>query len=530
MTLVDLVRLITDTACEEGSLCLSLVVLLVTVVVVSWYLWMPRILNKGKPPLPPGPRGLPFVGILPFLEAGGIHRYFAKLAETYGPIMKLQLGSKLCVVLSSSSTAKEVLKDHDAIFANRDPNVAAMTVSYGGSDITWSPNGANWRMMRKIFTQELMSSKSLDACYRLRQQEVRKMVREVYSKTGEMINISEMIFRTMFNLVLNMLCGGMLCEEDKVAISAELRPVIKQMIALVAKPNISDVFPVLAQFDAQGIRSEGKKLSSEMDRIFNSILERRLHMDDEMKGKGSKDNDESKDFLQILLQLKQEGDSRSLTIAQLKNLFLDAIAGATDSTSINVEWAMAELMLNPEKLKKAKEELDQVVGMNNIVEEYHLSKLPYLDVVLKEAHRLHPVVPLLVPHRSSESCTVGGYTVPKGATVFINVWKMHRDPDEWESPLEFIPERFLADSDKYDYRGNNFNFLPFGSGRRICVGIPLATKMGLYVMTSLLHSFDWELLKKEQLDLLDKYRILSKIATPLEITPTPRLPNQELYL
>ncbi|XP_043701836.1 flavonoid 3'-monooxygenase-like [Telopea speciosissima] len=520
-----------DTVYEESSLYSSLVVLLVTVVGVSLYLWMSKKLNKGKPPLPPGPRGLPFVGILPFIEVG-IHRYFAKLSETYGPIMKLNLGSKVCVVLSSSSIAKEVLKDHDAIFANRDPNIAALAVSYGGSDITWSPNGANWRMMRKVFTQELMSNKSIDACYRLRQQEVRKMVRQVYSKTGELINISEMIFGTMFNLVLNMLCGGMLREEDKVKISAELRPVIKQMITLVAKPNISDMIPILSQFDIQGIKREGKKLSSEMDRIFDSILDKRIKiLDDEMQGMGSEDNNkETKDFLQILLQLQQQEDGTYLTNAHLKNLFLDAIAGATDSTSINVEWAMAELILNPEKLKKAKEELDQVVGMKNIVEEYHLSKMSYLDAVLKEAHRLHPVVPLLVPHRSSESCTVGGYTVPKGSTVFINVWKMHRDPDEWESPTEFIPERFLADSDKYDYRGNNYNFLPFGSGRRICVGIPLATKMGLYVIASLLHSFDWELLKKEQLDLLDKYRILSKIASPLEITPTPRLPKPELYV
>ncbi|KAJ4980866.1 hypothetical protein NE237_031703 [Protea cynaroides] len=236
-------------------------------------------------------------------------------------------------------------------------------------------------------------------------------------------------------------------------------------------------------------------------------------------------------------QFKKTFAAELMAVAQLRHRNLvhlskfdrDAIAGATDSTSINVEWAMAELMLHPEELRKAKEELDQVVGMNNIVEESHLSKLPYLDAVLKEAHRLHPVVPLLVPHRSSADCTVGGYTVPKGSTVFINVWKMHRDPNEWENPSDFIPERFLADSDNYDYKGNNFNYLPFGSGRRICVGIPLATKMAFYVIASLLHSFEWEMLKKEQLDLLDKYRILTKIATPLVITPTPRLSNAELY-
>ncbi|KAJ4982434.1 hypothetical protein NE237_033271 [Protea cynaroides] len=335
----------------------------------------------------------------------------------------------------------------------------------------------------------------------------------------------------------------MLSREDKVSISVQLRPIIKKMIALVAKPNICDMLPILAPLDVQGIRSKGKELSSEVDRIVASIIDKRRDKDDvvdddddEIEGKRSKDTNETKDFLQILLELKKQGEATSLTMAHIKNLFLalckfdrDAIAGATDSTSINVEWAMAELMLHPGELRKAKEELDQVVGMNNIVEESHLSKLPYLDAVLKEAHRLHPVVPLLVPHRSSADCTVGGYTVPKGSTVFINVWKMHRDPNEWENPSDFIPERFLADSDNHDYKGNNFNYLPFGSGRRICVGIPLATKMALYVVASLLHSFEWEMLRNEQLELLDKYRILAKIATPLVITPTPRLPNAELY-
>lgn len=191
---------------------------------------------------------------------------------------------------------------------------------------------------------------------------------------------------------------------------------------------------------------------------------------------------------------------------------------------------MAEMMQHPEVMRKAEEELEQVVGMNNMVEESHLSKLPYLDAVVKETLRLHPPVPLLVPHCPSESCMVGGYTVPKGTVVFFNVWAMQRDPEAWESPLEFIPERFLNNTDKYDYRGSNFSYLPFGSGRRMCAGIPLAERMVIYVLASLVHSFEWRLPEEVKLDLSEKFGFILKKRVPLVLIPVPRLSNVKLYI
>lgn len=98
---------------------------------------------------------------------------------------------------------------------------------------------------------------------------------------------------------------------------------------------------------------------------------------------------------------------------------------------------MAELMLHPETMNKVQEELIEVVGANKIVEEYHIYKLPYLHAVVKEALRLHPPAPLLLPRSPTQSCTVGGYTIPKGAKVFMNAWAMHRDPQFWKIPWSF---------------------------------------------------------------------------------------------
>lgn len=153
-----------------------------------------------------------------------------------------------------------------------------------------------------------------------------------------------------------------------------------------------------------------------LDRIFDAMIEQRLKMD----GDGGK---ESKDFLQVLLKLRDEEDAKTpLTMNHLKALLLDMVVGGTDTSSNTIELAMAELMNKPEMMEKAQQEIDSIVGNDNTVEESHLQKLHYLNAIMKEVFRLHPALPLLVPHSPSESCIIGGYTIPKGARVFVNVW------------------------------------------------------------------------------------------------------------
>lgn len=194
-----------------------------------------------------------------------------------------------------------------------------------------------------------------------------------------------------------------------------------------------------------------------------------------------------------------------------------------------VEWTIAELIQHPDIMHKVHEELIKVVGLNNWVEEFHLPKLTYLSAVIKETCRLHPALPLLVPHCSSDSRTVGGYLVPKGTRIFINAWSIHRDPSVWDNPLEFIPERVLNDPRKFDFYGNSFEYLPFGSGRRVCAGLPLGERMLIYILASFLHCFEWKMPAGVKLELSDKFGIVTKKMVPLVAVPTPRLPNLELY-
>ncbi|GKD84923.1 cytochrome P450 76C1-like protein, partial [Tanacetum coccineum] len=204
-----------------------------------------------------------------------------------------------------------------------------------------------------------------------------------------------------------------------------------------------------------------------------------------------------KDFLQILLDLKDKGDSKSINITQIKAILVDVMIAGTETTAKLSEWAMAEILKNHNVLKRVQEELAEVVGLNNIVEESHLPKLQYLDATVKETFRLHPVTPFLVPRSSSKACV-------------------------------FKPERFLTG--KWDYNGNNLKFFPFGSGRRLCPGIVLAEKMQMFILASLLHSFNWSLPNGEEHNLSEKFGVTLEKRKPLFVIPSQRLPDVSLYM
>ncbi|XP_050370226.1 flavonoid 3'-monooxygenase CYP75B137-like [Argentina anserina] len=492
--------------------------------VVLWYarLYLYRRPNSNSR-LPTGPRGLPLVGNLLSLHPD-LHSYFAGLAHTYGPIYKLRLGTKLAVVITSPSLAREVLRDHDVIFANRDIPAAGRAATYGGADIAWRPYGAEWRMLRRVCVVNMLSKATLDSVQDLRRKQVRKMVGFFYGRVGSRVNVGEQIFLNTMHVVTDMLWGGTV-QEEAAGEGREFREVISELTGLLGKPNVSDFYPGLARFDLQGVVKQMDGIVKRFDEIFERVIDQRLRM---MK-EGIKEKEGSTDFLSFLLRLKDEGDSKTpLTIIHIKALFMDMITAGTDTSSNTIEFAISEVMNKPEVLEKINQELEAVVGKENIVEESHIHKLPYLYAVMKETLRLHPVVPLLIPHCPSETCTVGGYTIPKGSQIFVNVWAIHRDSSSWENPLEFDPTRFL--DSEWDYTGNDFRYFPFGSGRRICAGIAMAERMVMHALATLLHSFDWKMPQGEELDLSEKFGIVLKKKMPLVAIPTPRLSDPALYI
>ncbi|ONK72724.1 uncharacterized protein A4U43_C04F22480 [Asparagus officinalis] len=469
--------------------------------------------RRKKFRLPPGPLGLPLVGNLPFLGPK-LHHRFDEYSRAYGPIVKLKLGSKLWIVISSPEIAKQVYKDNDIIFSNHDQPIAARVISYEGSNLVRSPYGPKWRMLRRVFLHELLNNKNLDSFSTRRQEEVDRMVRELYTKRSSPINVGEQAFAAFLNLLTSMLWGGTLEWEGN---GAGFRQVVIEAVELLGRPNVSDFIPMLAWFDLQRIEREIKKRVLWLDKLYDSIIDERM----KLVAVGEKNC--SQDFLSILLKIKEDAKI-PLTMTNLKGLIMDIMVGGTSVTSSTVEWVMAELMHRPEIKQKAQEELEKVVGQNHTVNESHIPKLHYLRAVIKESLRHHAVVPLLVPRVPSQTCVVGGYLIPEGARVVTNVWAIHMNPEFWENPSEFQPERFLNAKSIRE-----FSFFPFGSGRRRCAGLPLVERMLPLVVATLLHAFEWRLPEGVEFDLCERPGVTLTKARPVLAIPTPRIDISKLH-
>ncbi|XP_054808107.1 geraniol 8-hydroxylase-like isoform X2 [Prosopis cineraria] len=485
---------------------------------LAWCAWL--YFNHHHSNTPPGPSGLPLFGNLLCLHPQ-LHSYFTSLSSIYGPIFSLRLGAKHIIVVSSPSLARQVLKDHDLTFANRSVTVAGRVAFYDGSDILWTPCGSQWRMLKKVFVQWILSNTTSDYVCRLRRKEVRKTVDYLYSRVGSPVDIGQQMYLTVLNIITNMIWGETMEEDDddeRVEIGANFREVVARIVELLGTPNISDIFPWLARLDFQRVEKRMRSAVQQFDQIFEKMIEQRLKKNE----KNGSEGEESKDFLGFLLKLNDAQDSKApLTITQ------DMLAGGTDTTVNTMEFAMAQILSNPKVMKRIQEELESIVGRGNMVEESHINKLPCLLAVMKETLRLYPVGPLLVPHCPNKTTNLAGYMIPKSSCVFVNVWAIHRNPSVWDDPMCFDPSRFL--NSQRDYKGNDFDYLPFGSGRRLCAGIALAERNFIHLLASLIHSFDWKVPQGQELDTSEKFGILLKKKTPLVVIPTPRLSNLAFY-
>jgi len=437
--------------------------------------------------------------------------------------MSLSLGMKITVVVSSPAMAKEVLKTHDHIFAGRIVNQVGRSLSHNKSGFVLCQYGSRWRALRRISNTELFSVKRLEALQYLRRDQVHRMIRQIFEdsvKGSQCVNVGDTVFHCAFNLLSNMASGKCIFNSHFEA-TQELKEAISKLMVLHTTPNLGDYFPFLQFLDLQGVFHQTGIYRKKIYDIIDKFIEDRLAT--RVKS-GEKSDDGEKDLLDVLLDMRSD----EFTVTDIRGYLNDMFQAGSDTTALTIEWAMAELIRNPEKLKRAQAELEEVVGLDRLMEESDTDRLPYLRAVVKEVFRLHPAVPLLVPHRADRRCEIAGFVIPKHSCVLVNVWGMGRDPHIWNEPLKFIPERFIDDTEmnSVDFRGKHFELIPFGAGRRMCVGFPLASRMIHLVLGSLIHSFEWappKGISAEQVDMTEKFGLTLQRAVPLEAIPTPRL-------
>jgi hypothetical protein len=202
--------------------------------------------------------------------------------------------------------------------------------------------------------------------------------------------------------------------------------------------------------------------------------------------------------------------------------------GGHDTTFVTLTWALSLILNNREVLGKAQDELDIQVGKHRQVDETDIKNLVYLQAIVKETMRLYPAAPLSAPRQAMEDCTVAGFHIPAGTRLLVNLWKLHRDPNIWSHPLEFQPERFLKEHANLDVRGQDFEYVPFGSGRRMCPGISLALQVLHLTLARLLHGFEMGTVSDALIDMSEGPGITIPKETPLEVILRPRL-HSSLY-
>ncbi|XP_012465548.1 cytochrome P450 71D10 [Gossypium raimondii] len=453
----------------------------------------------------PGPRKLPLIGNFHQLAGPGLlHRTLRDLATKHGPIMHLQLGQVSTVVVSSAEMAKEIMKTHDIVFANRPFLVVSMITTYECTDIAFSPYGNYWRHLRKICTEELLSAARVNSFQSIREEEVLNLIETIKSNEGLAVNLSEKVFSMSYGITARAAFGKK-CKNQDAFVS-----VISEESKVNSGFLVSEFFPSLKFLDVvSGLKHRVEKIHGEADRILGNIVND--HKESIAKGK-------REDLVDVLLRLQENGEV-PLTDNNIKAIIFDIFGGGSETSASVVEWAMSEMIKNPRVMTKAQAEVRQVFQGKGNVDETGIHQLKYLKCVIKETLRLHPVFPLLLPRECSQNCEINGFEIPSKTRVIINAWAIGRDPNHWVEPEKFEPERFINSS--VDFVGTNFEFIPFGAGRRICPGILFAVPNVELPLAQLLFHFDWKLPKQEDIDMTEEFGLSVRRKTELMLIPTP---------
>ncbi|GAB2224895.1 hypothetical protein Drorol1_Dr00005673 [Drosera rotundifolia] len=487
--------------------------------------------------LPPEAKGaLPFIGHLHLLSGSLLlHRTFGRMADLYGPIFTVRIGVHRALVVSSWELAKECLKTNDKVFVDRPKSTNLEIMGYNNAIFGFSPFGPYWRELRRIAIQELLTIQRIKMLEPVRVFEVRTAIKAIYDQwmtirkddsDKVLIEMKNWFGDTNMNMILRLVAGKRLTELDGLSPvgskeAGSCRQVFREFFNLALIFVVSDSIPALKWFDIGGYKKAMKEAAKRMDSILQGLL-------DEHKRKPQEtDQNGHQDFMHALLSIV-DGSNPHLPKENadiiIKSTCLVIFLGGSDTTTVTLTWALSLVLNNPQVLKKAQDELDARVGRDRQVNDSDTKNLVYLQAIIKETMRLYPAGPILAPRESVTDCIVAGYHVPARTRLMINLWKLQSDPKVWPNPSEFQPERFLTSHQNVDVMGQNFELLPFGSGKRICIGINFSLQTMALTLGCLLHSFHISLPSDKPIDMTESSGLSNLKATPLEVYVSPRLP------
>ncbi|KAL6528111.1 hypothetical protein OROHE_015073 [Orobanche hederae] len=464
---------------------IHILLLFLALPIISLYL-LQKKRRKTQQVVPPGPPGLPLIGNMHHLGTTKTpHIYLWQLSKKYGPLIHMKLGSKPLLVVSSAKLAKEVMKTQDLAFCGRPKHLGQQKLSYNCSDIAFSSYNDYWREVRKITTIHLLSIKKTRSFRPVREDETSRMVSKIsgFASSCQAVNLSEVAVALGSTLICRVAFGKRY--EERGSEMQRFDELMHEAQAMLVAFFVSDYFPAIGWVDKlSGLIDRLESTFEKLDSFYQELIQEHLDPNRPKTMEG--------DILDTLIQLKQDKSSPvEISWDNIKALLMDIFIAATDTSSAAFVWTMTALIKAPQVMEKAQAEIRSLVGKKGKVDEDDLPKLSYLKAVINETFRLYPPVPMLVARETIEKCFLDGYQIQPKTMVYVNAWAVARDPENWENPDEFKPERFL--NNNVEIKGQDFRVIPFGSGRRICPGMFMVLATVELIVANLLYSFDWEL-------------------------------------
>ncbi|KAL3628920.1 hypothetical protein CASFOL_027966 [Castilleja foliolosa] len=497
------------------------------------YAWFFTKSPARKKNLPPSPPTLPVIGNLHQLGPLA-HCSLRDLSTKYGPAMFLKFGSKPVLVVSSAEVAKEIMKTHDVAFAGKPVLSVPKKIFYDLNDLINLPYGDKWRKIRSIFMQELLGTSRVKSSNSIREEEVALLVEKIKNSSSP-VNLTS-VFMTLTNDLICRAAFGK--KHSEMRYGTRLLAVMDHAVGLMFKFTVGEFVPWLSWMNwLNGFNAELDACARELDDVMDRIL------GDHLENTSSR---EKENFLDILLGIYNGNvPGMSIDLISVKAAILgisipwnpctpnmvrmghshfrrirDVLGAGTETSARTLVWAMTELIRHPQAMKKLRDEVMEITKGKDRITDDDLHQMHYLKAVIKETFRLHPPVTIYL-HAARDYVNLMGYDIEPETIILINAWAIGRDKSIWEEPEKFVPERFLNSS--VDFRGFNFELVPFGAGRRICPGLGFAASAIEHTVANLVKNFDFALpggARVEDLDATEKPGFTVGKKEPLIVVPS----------
>ena len=432
--------------------------------------------------LPPGPRGLPIFGSLLEIRTD-THLAIDRVVKRYGDICMLRFGSVPTVIISEPAMLHEAFGKSE--LADRWVS-EIMDILSGQKDLVLAPYGEHWRQMQRFANRELLSARNIDT---VRERYIERVVDGLVARMAELgeggtpVQPMPLTLRSNSNLMFRALFGR---EEDESSEFLEQRDKLLDYIgwlfASATATNIVDYIPWLRFLPRNGVK-EATRQAQVSAEVITALVEA-------ARERPGVDLSAPTCLVEVMLAKEDAGEISS---EMTKDLCADMIIAGTDTSAQTVNWFLLLMANHPDAQARAHEELDRVVGRDALPTVEDRTRLPFLFACLAESMRYRTIGPLGLPHKASQDTEIGGYLIPSGTQVLGNIYSIHHDPRYWDSPEEFIPERFLPQEDgSMSPSLTSAAYLPFGTGHRRCPGRRFAETTVWLHITRMLHKLRFE--------------------------------------